>query len=186
MSYGRNFGFRKSDESMRSGTNGEVRIGSLALDPADFNENTVYGALDRTPVLGLKQGQLVVVATRDEFDGTVNVEPAPANTPLIPGHLGLLVQEEAAFIDNDTDPDVRSKIYPGLATLWTGAGIQVWYQEDGRTDWNFAVGTYVAWDGSNWVAAPDATTAVGIVTSGDVQNHETAMRGDYFEMTLLA
>lgn len=146
-SYGNNFGFRRSDEHMRSGTEGRFKVAK---------EGTFY------------QGDLVEIDPTEEG----YIKKSAANAPLIPGVRGLLIQENShiraigartrhevddAAVDNDQ-----------LCAIWTGAGIKVWVKNtDARTivtTSDLAVGETVAWDGGKWVETGSEANAVGTVT----------------------
>lgn len=172
--YGYNFGFRRSDESMRSGTEGRQRV----------------------PAAGsFRIGDLV------ELDAAAPgfIKKSAAGAPLIPGFRGLLIQEDAWDVgvhDNQVlltqDLDVVRN--GALCAIWTGAGIKVWLRNTdavanpgqraraareivaGAAD--IAVGDYLGWDGDNFVETAVAAERIAIVTLSNAS--------DYVEATLLA
>lgn len=164
--YGVNFGFRKSDESVR---NSEGRY--------------------RTPVGGsvLLQGTLVTIDNASA--GFLKV--APTNSPLITGVTGLLLQEEAQFrtIYENAVQDIDS-FYLGvtyqnrLSVITSGAGVKIWLKNttsqtraDGRTiaavtmfdasTGTPAVGDSLAWNGTVYtkVGNSSTTAAVAVITA---------------------
>jgi len=170
--YGFNFGFRRSDESMRSGTEGRLKV----------------------PATGtFKQGDLVT------FDpaNPGYIKKAAANSPIEAGFTGLLIQEDAWNIPlngnqviNTQDLDVVWN--DALCAIWTGAGLKIWLKNTAATAnrgqraraavTKFTMGTLVigdliAWDGSKYVETADPTVAVGRVTLSNAT--------DYIEAVLL-
>lgn len=161
--YGVNFGFRKSDESVR---NSEGRY--------------------RTPVSGtLLQGSLVTIDNASA--GFLKV--APTNSPLVSGITGLLVQEEAQFRTIYETLDIDS-FYLGvtyanrLSVITSGAGVKIWLKNttsqtraDGRTiaavtmfdasTGTPAVGDSLAWNGTVFtkVGNSSTTAAVAVITA---------------------
>src|SRR5215212_7774430 len=111
--YGLNFGFRRSDESMRLGTEGRLKV----------------------PATGTyRQGDLV---TFDPANPGF-IKKAAANTPVEPGFTGLLIQEDAWDIPvngnqvlNTYDLDVVHN--DALCAIWTGAGLKVWMKNTPAT-----------------------------------------------------
>ena len=165
--YGRNFGFRRSDESMairegrlRTPAAGTFRIGSLvAFDPAN-------------------EGFLKAAAANQVGPG---------------GTVGLLVQEEQMFGSiYSQDPANFDSYSLGLAknntlsVIWAGAGTKVWFKNtaaetraDGRQIGavtmadltGVAVGDYLTWDGAKYiksVAADPSSDSMLRVTAVDV------------------
>lgn len=157
--YGYNFGFRRSDESMRSGTEGRLKV----------------------PATGtFLIGDLV------EFDAANPgfIKKSAAAAPIEAGFRGLLIQEDAwdvgvhgnqylTTVDKDVVRNGR------LCAIWTGSGLKVWLKNTpaltkpgqrartGRTivtAVGLAIGDFLAWDGAKYIKAIDATTAVGRVT----------------------
>ena len=158
--YGVNFGFRKSDESVR---NSEGRY--------------------RTPITGavLLQGTLVTID--NAAPGFLKV--APANSPLLTGITGLLLQEEAQFrtvYENpiaDIDSFYLGVTYPNrLSVITSGAGVKIWLKNttaqtraDGRViaavtmfdPTSVVLGATLAWNGTEYVES--ASNAVAVVTA---------------------
>lgn len=159
--YGLNFGFRRSDESMRSGTEGRLKVPAAG----DFN-----------------QGDLV---TFDPANPGF-IKKADAGTPVEPGFTGLLIQEEgwdASIYEVPVgDSFMRGKVRNGrLCAIWTGAGLKVWIKNTGaqnRADGRqiaarerltaaavaLPIGGYLGWDGTRFTAATGADDAVARVT----------------------
>lgn len=161
--YGRNFGFRRSDESYR------ISEGRL-----------------RTPATGtFRIGQLV------EIDPAAPgyLKAAAANAVGSGGTVGLLVQEEqfigsiygqgVEFYDSNNLGVAKNNT---LSVLTCGAGTKVWFQNtaaetraDGRslaavtmvTLTGVAVGDYLTWDGSKFVEGTEANSMLR-VTAVDV------------------
>lgn len=172
--YGLNFGFRRSDESMRSGTEGRLKV------PA---AGTFY------------QGDLV---TFDPANPGF-IRKAPAGTAIDPGFTGLLIQEEGwdapIYEAGPGDSFTRGRVRNGrLCAIWTGAGLKVWLKNttaqnraDGRaiaqrtvlaaTALTAVIGDLLAWDGTAYTAA-----AVG---GADAVARVTLTNGvDYVEAVL--
>lgn len=162
--YGLNFGFRRSDESVR------VSEGRL-----------------KTP----KTGPLLLLGTAVEIDPDVAgfLRPAPAGAKPRTGTCGLLVQEEVwdRTIYQSDRVDSFSLGYAlknRLSVITNGPGVKVWFQNtgaqnrlDGR-DINavtmfltagVAVGRGLAWNGTSFVDVADPTdpTSFGEVTYFD-------------------
>ncbi len=158
--YGLNFGFRRSDESMRSGTEGRLKVPAVG---------TFY------------QGDVV---TFDPANPGF-LKKAAANDPILAGYTGLLIQEEGwdfsiyqagPTIDSFQRGLVRNS---RLAAIWTGAGLKVWLKNtaasaraDGRsvlartvvTATGVAVGDLLAWDGTKFIETATAAQAFARVT----------------------
>jgi hypothetical protein len=152
--YGLNFGFRRSDESVRVS---EGRIKTPATGPA------------------LLIGTFVTIDAA--APGYLKV--APANAHIVPGVTGLLIQEEVwdrSIYERDrVDSFVLGLCKPNrLSVISTGAGTKFWLKNTGsqtRADGRvisavqmflptgIAVGDGLAWDGTHYVhvAAGDAT-----------------------------
>ncbi len=172
--YGRNFGFRRSDESVR------------------VSEGRV-----KTP----KTGPLLLIGTAVEIDpvnaGFLRVAPAGARPRT--GTCGLLVQEEvwdrtiyqSATIDSFS---LGYALKNRLSVVTNGPGTKVWFQNtpgqsraDGREipavsmfiATGVAVGGGLAWNGTQFVAIadPQDPTSFGEVT------HFDAAKG-YVELVL--
>ncbi len=172
--YGLNFGFRRSDESMRSGTEGRLKVPAAG----EFN-----------------QGDLVTFDPANPgFIGK-----APAGTPVEPGFTGLVIQEEgwdtSIYEPIAGDSFTRGRVRNGrLCSIWTGAGLKVWLKNtaaqnraDGRAipartrltpaAVALPIGGFLGWDGTRFTAAAGAADAVARVTLTNGV--------DYVEATLL-
>lgn len=161
--YGRNFGFRRSDESMRRS---EGRF--------------------KTPV-----ASALKIGTAVEIDpaSAGYLKASAANAVPVPGKSGLLVQEEN-FIRGTYDVvgydsyDNGVALPDKLSVITFGSGVKVWYQNtgaetraDGRsisavtmfTAAGLVVGERLGWDGTKWVES-DGTTIPHwfVVTAVDV------------------
>lgn len=168
-SFGNSFGFRRSAEFLHSGPQ-TARIPSTLTT--------------------LLQGDLVTLdpASGDTATGLGGyyLKKAAANSPIVPGVTGLLVQYEE-FITSDeitrtgilNTRDLSRTRAGQLANIVTGAGIKIWLNNltaDTRTGYKqysaetrvtltgIAVGDTVGWDGSVYVKTTDATRVVGTVT----------------------
>jgi hypothetical protein len=161
--YGLNFGFRRSDESLR-------------LSEGRF----------KTPVASsLKLGTAVEIDPASPG----YLKQSAANATPVPGKSGILVQEENHIRGTyDTmgydSYDNGTALADKLSVISSGAGVKVWYKNttgttraDGRTTstvtmatlTGVAVGDRLGWDGSKWVES-DGTTIPHwfVVTSVDV------------------
>lgn len=159
---GDSFGFRRSDESLFSGAEGGFKVPAGAT--------------------GWKQGDLVTIDPANP--GYLKL--AAANSPLVPGVTGLLVQYDQLFVTAGLTRDVvhntrdLSEIVPGApAVIATGAGLKVWVKNlaavtgAGRRNYStetrctatgIAVGDKIAWDGSKYVETATAAATIGTVT----------------------
>ncbi len=170
--YGLNFGFRRSDESMRSGTEGRQTV----------------------PATGtFKQGDFV---TLDPGNAGF-LKKADANAPIRPGFTGLLIQENAWDLPinanqvlNTYDLDV---VYNSqLAAIWTGGGLKIWLRNTPATNnrgqrpraavtkvtvTGLVIGDFLAWDGAKYVETANEAQAVAQVTLTN--------GADYIEAVLL-
>lgn len=152
--YGYNFGFRRSDESMRSGTEGRLKV----------------------PAAGtFTQGQLV---TFDPANAGF-IKAAAAGDPIEPGYTGLLIQEDAWDIglhENQvkSTQDLGAVINNRLCAIWTGAGLKIWLKNTvakanaGQravpavtvvTAVGLVIGDLLEWDGAKYVKATGADLA---------------------------
>lgn len=170
--YGLNFGFRRSDESLR------LSEGRL-----------------KTPV-----GSALKIGTAVELDAASPgyLKACAANARPVPGQHGLLVQEEN-FLRGTYDVMGYDSFDNGVAlpnklsVVTSGAGVKVWYKNtttttraDGRvtntvtmfTAAGLALGERLGWDGTKWVES-DGTTIPHwfVITSIDVS-------GGYVEAVL--
>lgn len=159
--YGLNFGFRRSDESVR------VSEGRF-----------------KTP----STGSALLIGTAVQIDpaGVGVLKVCAAAAPLVPGFAGILVQEEIMFGSiYGQDVALYDSFSLGtakkncLSVVSTGAGTKVWFQNtaaqtraDGRsisavTIWDTTTNTPVlgdalGWDGTKW--AKTATAAAQWMT----------------------
>ena len=161
--YGLNFGFRRSDESMRTS---EGRF--------------------KTPV-----GSALKLGTAVEIDPASPgyLKQSATNATPVPGKSGLLLQEEN-HIRGTYDVMGYDSYDNGIAKADTlsvitfGAGVKVWYKNtagstraDGRvisavtmfTAAGLAVGERLGWDGTKWVESDGSTIPHWfVITSVDV------------------
>lgn len=171
--YGLNFGFRRSDESMRSGTEGRQKV------PAT---GTFY------------QGSLVTFdAANPGF-----IKQAPANSAIEPGFTGLLIQEDAwdrGLHDNPvvSTQDLSAVLNNRLCAIWTGAGLKIWLKNTAArnvpgqrpvdaftiVDATVGIGDLLGWDGTKYVAV-DGTTVTEAVARVTLSNGV-----DYVEAVLV-
>lgn len=159
--YGRNFGFRRSDESVRTS---EGRF--------------------RTPASGAVL--LIGTAVTIDPDNKGYLKVAPAATDVVPGVTGLLVQEEAHF-NSIYEVGVLDSFALGtakrntLSVITTGPGTKVWFKNtdaqnriDGRQApgvtmvdlTGVALGDQLGWNGTRFVKS--ATNAWMTVTDVNV------------------
>lgn len=169
--YGLNFGFRRSDESIRM-TEGRQKT------PVDVS------------AAGWFQGAGVMLDSANPGF----LKKAPAAESPVAGYHGLLIQEEA-HIGSVYGPDVAAhdsfslSAVKGnkLSVMTSGAGVKIWLQNttgstraDGRviptntifTAAGVAVGDYLAWDGSKFVetaTVAEAWMRVLLVATGYVE-----------------
>lgn len=165
--YGLNFGFRRSDESVR------VSEGRFKT-PATGAALLIGTAVQIDPA---KPGYLIACA---------------ANAPIVPGVAGLLVQEEimvGSIYGQDTS--LYDSFNLGIAkpdrlsVVSTGAGTKVWFKNgtaqtrvDGRAisavticDLTGAgLGDTLGWDGTKWVKTTTAAAAWMTVTAISIPN----------------
>lgn len=157
--YGMNFGFRRSDESVR------VSEGRF-----------------RTPATGA--ALLIGTAVAIDPASTGFLKVCASGDPLVPGYAGLLIQEEVWNFSIYTTTIIDSfslgicKLNR-LSVISTGAGTKVWFQNgaaitqvDGRaipavSIWDSAtltpaVGDALGWNGTKW--AKTATVAAQWMT----------------------
>jgi hypothetical protein len=158
--YGLNFGFRRSDESVR------VSEGRF-----------------RTPATG----NALLMGTAVQIDSAAPgfVKPCAANAPIVPGVAGLLLQEEVhirGIYDLDTIDTFSLAVAKKntLSVITTGAGTKVWFKNtagqsriDGRTIsavnivdvTGVNLGDTLGWNGTRWAKTTDATAAWMTVTA---------------------
>jgi hypothetical protein len=144
-SYGRNFGFRRSDENV-----------------------LVAEGRFKTPASG--SALLMGTAVQIDAASTGYVKACSSNAALVPGFAGVLTQEEG-HLPSIYDPQVLDSFTLGvcklgkLAVINTGAGVKVWLKNtaaqtrvDGRiiaavtivTLTGVAVGDRLGWNGTTW------------------------------------
>jgi len=160
--YGLNFGFRRSDESVR------VSEGRF-----------------KTPATG--SALLIGTAVQVDPSSTGYLKVCASAAPIVPGFAGILVQEEAhwgsiyaADVANHDSYNLGVAKLNQLSVITTGAGTKVWFKNttgstraDGRvvptvTIWTptgVAVGDSLGWNGTTWVKVTDLTTAWMTVTA---------------------
>lgn len=164
--YGLNFGFRRSDESVRSIAEGRFKT------PAGGNALLLGTAVEIDPA---SAGYLKV---------------SSANAALVPGFSGLLVQEEI-FIRSFYEQQELDSFSLGVAkkdklsVLTSGSGTKVWLKNTGaqsRADgrsiaavniWvtsTVTVGTYLGWNGTAWAHTTTPAEYWFVVTGVDVTN----------------
>ncbi len=158
--YGLNFGFRRSDESVR------VSEGRF-----------------RTPATG----NALLMGTAVQIDPAAPgfLKTCAANAPIVPGVAGLLLQEEVhirGIYDLDLIDTFSLSVAKKntLSVITNGAGTKVWFKNtpsqsriDGRqisavnivnvTGVN--LGDTLGWNGTQWVKTTDATAAWMTVTA---------------------
>ncbi len=168
--YGPNFGFRRSDEHMRSGTEGRLTV----------------------PATGTyRQGDLVTFDPANPGFLT----KAAANAPIAPGYTGLLIQENAWDLpihDNQvlSTQDLDVVYNSQLAAIWTGGGLKIWLQNTSATAnrgqraraavtkvtvSGLVIGDYLGWDGTKYVEVAGEATAVARVTLTNGSNYIEAV-----------
>lgn len=158
--YGRNFGFRRSDESVR------VAEGRF-----------------KTPASG--SALLNGTAVKIDASSAGYVVTCSANDPLVTGFSGILVQEEIHLpsiygvwpLDSY---DLGTCKKDRLSVITSGAGTKVWFKNtasetraDGRsisavTIWvttGVAVGDFLGWNGTAWAKETTAAEQWMVVTS---------------------
>lgn len=169
--YGRNFGFRRSDETMA------IREGR-----------------QKVPASGtFVQGECVVIDPANPGF----LKRGAAGEIAVPGYSGMLVQEEIwdrsvygrQVLDSFSLDEVLNN---RLATIWSGAGTKVWFRNttaqtraDGRviaaggllaSPATIAAGDYLGWDGTKWAEVADGPTAHFIVTLSNGLDYVEATR----------
>lgn len=169
--YGRNFGFRRSDETMA------IREGR-----------------QKVPATGaFKQGECVVI---DPANPGFLKRGAASELP-VPGYSGMLVQEEIwdrsvygrQVLDSFALDDVLNS---RLATIWSGAGTKVWFRNtaaqtrvDGRviaasglldTPSGMTAGELLGWSGTKWAVVTDRTLAHFVITLSNGVDYVEATR----------
>lgn len=173
--YGLNFGFRRSDETMR----------------------TAEGRF-RTPA-----GSALLLGTMVEIDpaNPGYLKQSASDAAVITGFSGLLLQEldfDRSIYESNADAlDSFQKgvaLPARLSVITSGAGVKVWFKNtagitraDGRTVnartvatvTGVAVGDVMGWDGTKWVET-------GTLTNGVMKVTDVNTTTNYFEATLLA
>lgn len=158
--YGLNFGFRRSDETVR------VSEGRF-----------------KTPA----SGAALLLGTAVQIDPATPgyLKACAANAPLVTGFSGLLVQEEI-HLPSIYDVQVRDSFTLGVAkkdrlsVITSGPGTKVWFKNggsstraDGRaisavsiwTPGTTAVGDYLGWTGTAWAVTTTAVQQWMVVTN---------------------
>jgi hypothetical protein len=176
--YGLNFGFRRSDETMRSGNEGRQKV----------------------PATGaFFQGDMVT------FDpaNPGYIKKCAAGDPIAPGYTGLLIQEDAWDLgvhgnQFKTSVDLRTVINDRLCSIWTGAGLKIWLKNTPATTKSgqraasaitvvtatgLAIGDLLEWDGGKFVKATGADATAQAARG--VARVTTTNGSDYVEATLL-
>lgn len=154
--YGRNFGFRRSDES-------------LAIREGRF----------KTPV-GTAGAVLLGSAVEIDAAAPGFVKKCAANPAAITSLRGLLVQEES-HIDSVFNGSLNGhdSIDLGISkpdqptTFWSGKGLKVWFRNTPAYDrgtrhrdavtmlsGTLAIGAGLGWDGSKWIVTDGTTTPI--------------------------
>lgn len=172
--YGRNFGFRRSDENTRI-SNGRLR----------------------TPATGtFRMGMLVA---RDAAAPGF-LKAATANQIGAGGEVGLLVQEEGFIgsiygqgVEHYDSNNLGLAKNNTLSVITAGAGTKVWFQNtagetraDGRvlsavtmaTLTGLVVGDYLTWDGTKFIEGTSANSMLQVT--------EVNIAGGYVEAVLIA
>jgi hypothetical protein len=169
--YGRNFGFRRSDETMA------IREGR-----------------QKVPAVGtFKQGECVVI---DPANPGFLKRGAAAELP-VPGYSGLLVQEEiwdrSVYGRQVLDSFALDEVLNNrLATIWSGAGTKVWFRNtaaqtrvDGRViaaaglldaPEGMTAGELLGWTGTKWGVVTDRATAHFVITLSNGLDYVEATR----------
>ncbi len=167
--YGLNFGFRRSDESVR------VSEGRF-----------------RTPVAG--SALLIGTAVQVDPASAGFLKACASAAPLVPGYAGILLQEEiqvgsiygqsVQLLDSFSYGVAKKNT---LSVITTGAGTKVWFKNsaaqtraDGRvisavTIWDTttntpAVGDALGWTGTLWAKTATAAAQWLTITAIDVTN----------------
>ncbi len=159
--YGLNFGFRRSDESVRSVAEGRFK----------------------TPASG--SALLLGTAVQIDSASAGYLKACAAQAALVPGFSGVLLQEEIMF-RSIYEQDLVDSFGLGVAkkdrlsVITSGAGTKVWLQNTGaqtRADgrsisavniWvttGVAVGDYLGWNGTAWAKTTVAAEQWMVVTA---------------------
>lgn len=157
--YGLNFGFRRSDEHLRTGTEGRLRVPATGTFHAgDF-------------------------VTFDPANPGY-IKMADANTGIRPGFSGFLIQEDAWDIPLNGNQIMMTYDYDvihnsSLCAIWTGAGLKIWLKNTPAksnrgqrslpsvtkvTVAGLAIGDFLAWDGAKYIETATESAAVAQVT----------------------
>lgn len=169
--YGRNFGFRRSDETMA------IREGR-----------------QKVPAVGtFKQGECVVIDPANPGF----LKRGGAGEAMVPGFSGMLVQEEiwdrSVYGRQVLDSFALDEVLNNrLATIWSGAGTKVWFRNtvaqtrvDGRViaaaglldaPEDITAGEYLGWTGTKWGVVAAGPTAHFIVTLANGVDYVEATR----------
>ena len=149
--YGQNFGFRRSDEHLRSGNEGRFRVPKTGV---------------------FKQGDLVTIDTANPG----YVKKADANANLEPGFTGILIQEEVHLLPYPANKAKDTVVNRNLCSIWTGAGLKIWLRNTAARTIvapDLAVGDHVEWDGSKYVKSTDP--GIGRVTAAAADYAEVSL-----------
>ena len=163
--YGLNFGFRRSDESVR------VSEGRF-----------------KTPATGA--ALLIGTAVQIDPANKGYMKVCASAAPIVPGVAGLLVQEEVHIgsiygqsVEFYDSTNLGVAKLNQLSVITTGAGTKVWFKNtvgstraDGRvsptvtivTLTGVALGDSLGWNGTTWVKVTDLSTAWMTVTDVNV------------------
>lgn len=168
--YGLNFGFRRSDETMRSGNEGRQKV------PAT---GTFY------------QGDVVELDPANPGF----IKKSAADAPIAVGFRGLLIQEEGwdagIYEAAPGDSFTRGRVRNGrLCSIWTGGGLKIWLKNtagstraDGRviaartvlTAAGLVIGEFLKWDGSKFVETATEAEAFARVTLTNASDYAEAV-----------
>jgi hypothetical protein len=170
--YGRNFGFRRSDETLRV-TEGRFK----------------------TPATGAQL--LLGTAVQIDPANPGYLRACDANATLVPGFAGILTQDEF-HLPSIYQPQVIDSYYLGVAKLNrlsvinTGDGVKVWFQNtaaqtrpDGRviaavtliTTSGLVVGDQFGWDGTKWAEVNGTTITNAWFTTTSVTTVTSSLVG---------
>lgn len=169
--YGRNFGFRRSDETMA------IREGR-----------------QKVPAAGVfTQGECVVIDPANPGF----LKRGGANEPAVPGFSGMLVQEEiwdrSVYGRQVLDSFALGEVLNNrLCTIWSGAGTKVWFRNtvaqnrvDGRAitagglldaPEGMTAGEFLGWTGTKWGVVADKADAHFVITLSNGLDYVEASR----------
>lgn len=169
--YGRNFGFRRSDETMA------IREGR-----------------QKVPASGtFVQGECVVIDPANPGF----IKRGAANEPAVPGYSGMLVQEEiwdrSVYGRQVLDSFALNEVLNNrLTTIWSGAGTKVWFRNtaaqarvDGRVitaagllqaPEGMTAGQFLGWNGTRYAVVADKANAHFVITLSNGLDYVEATR----------